>query len=108
MPNRSSRRHPRLRAPGADGYILTRAGAEKLARIVEIEKFHSPGTDWYILAHSIRPEELARLNPDSVLFKAIDTRCRGEEFADIVLNGYMTSLPLGYNRPLGADRFNRV
>ncbi|KQT50352.1 hypothetical protein ASG52_05880 [Methylobacterium sp. Leaf456] len=104
----TSRRHPGLRAPGADGYILSRSGAEKLARIVKIEKFHSPGTDWYILAHSIRREELALLNPDSVLFQALNTRCHGAEFADIVLNGYMTSLPLGYNRPLGAARFNRV
>ncbi len=103
-----SRRLPNLRAPGSDAYILTRSGAEKLSAIARTEKFHSIGTDWYILSHSIDASAVAGLNPDSILAKELTQRHAAPVHSDIVLNGYITSRPLSANRPLGVARLNRV
>ncbi|MBC7986602.1 MAG: glycosyltransferase family 25 protein [Sphingomonadaceae bacterium] len=100
--------HPMLRAFGSDGYVLSAAGAAKLVAIAEREGFHSIGTDWYLLSHSVSAAGQERLAEPSVLRDRLRVAERKKTEDGPVLRGGVISPPLAEHRPLGVWRSTRV
>jgi len=59
-----ARADPRMRAPGGDGYVVTRAGAQKLIDNHEIDRMLCP-TDWQMVLYSLTLAEIRAL-PEGV------------------------------------------
>ncbi len=55
---------PTDNAPGGDGYVLSRSGAERLLRWVA-EDGYAEDVDWRLVAYGLRPEEVAMLDAAS-------------------------------------------
>ncbi|QPN56633.1 glycosyltransferase family 25 protein [Synechococcus sp. CBW1107] len=47
-----------IRAPGADGYLLSQAGARKLVKIIDNTGIPDGGTDWFLLTVSLDAHRL--------------------------------------------------
>ena len=63
--------HPDDNAPGGDGYILSRAAAEKLLDWVA-EDGMADDVDWRLLAYALTPGEIAAIPPHAVARRELD------------------------------------
>ncbi len=87
---------PETRAPGADGYILSRRGAAKLLEIVDSHGLLF-SLDWYLMALAA-PEEAAG---SETHVSRIFAKIRKPLPADLRTNAYVASIPLVSHQPQG-------
>ena len=88
-------------APGADGYLLSAAGAAKLLRWVESDGF-AGDLDWRLLAYGLTPEHCAALPADSHARWALSRL--GRVASPDRLSAFVLSPPLIRTVPLASDR----
>ena len=88
-------------APGADGYLLSAAGAAKLLRWVERDGF-AGDVDWRLLAYGLTPAQCAALPADSHARSALSRL--GQTASPDRLSAFVLSPPLIRTVPLASDR----